>query len=1229
MEIRKSIEEIFRTVMDNDILTVGSEIKTLDAFWDAEEKQKGTVGDEEDSLKGEVAEEVSGKSDDHQREAENEEHGESTKMENEEKEKDLPDQEEIDQMEEALQREEVYEQSEALYDNCNEEVGDMVNEMEVEETVMDDVVVDDDPVEEEQPEERGDKVLMRKNAFSFNTYKSRKFSHEFSIESLSNFFRSFESVNSEYTDTSRECEETERENQQEKGKQQRKGKQKGAKEETQKKEVEGTFKRNQKHMNAQSIQNESDAEEKFKLNVQTSVEVHKLYSHLQNHILRNFKRGYLKKMIKMFKKNYNKMEKDISDNVKRIVHKFSSRDESLDGVIQFGSKVKSLRRKRRKKAQMKAINKNPLRNVRTDGELAKRGRDIGVKEETALYVEGFVGNSPSFSIITDKGVDIGEKKTDSHIHHVVLNESNRIDTSRREVLKSDETLVGTLKQDIRDSQDNSRLIYCKEKQEYQQTQQNVQQIVQTPGGSGNNCLSLKRRNESLERKEHPRSVQGESNNFQLDVSTTNGSMDRAQKYFLQKLKCEKICLVTNKLGSKSQLFNRINNMTKKCIANVFIQRMKSIHTGQTVSSGSTGEKKIRIRSIPLSEINLGSKHKMLLLHENLNRKNLHQLDKAEENKQHNYSLERHEAGPKKGGHHTQLRMNKRLEERHSFNNYNEMKIDSRQQKMNRMNLLNYVKNKLSKSKRNEKCVNAKQVMKYYRPCGEGTVTNVYFPGGQPNRGNILTHRRISNIRGVKHQYCLQHADSYQKNEGTYEKQVNGKLVQLHFPQSGSSNRSKVPNNLCIIPSAILKGNHTNVSYIVKKSSNEELVPYIVNQQNGQQVHAPLWDYYLAFLQNRFQCKAASGKSSNGKIKMCVNKNNLTINKYRKFNRRDKFGALRENHVLSGGNMRGENNTGATNQCGRTTNHHTGKIHPSTPYSYIKGARNAAKFHCEHIQGSNNLKTSIGVTNFLGYTDVKHQMGRNAGGANGVVLMDYENSSPGGNGARSSSQESQMRRLYQVSQTSISGLPTRQVSLPPERSLPTWNFSTQPQLYKDMMLKSQKKKNNLFTVNHNIMMKTGHQYDDQRERKICCNMVKGISSTNTWNTEESDSKNCILKNICSAYDYFRNANDVRTEQKGVTKNSVKVNSHNTHKYHVKVKKICSSQRDQEEQMWGNEGTFKNFLFCNAHDTNFKKMALKNRNIESFHICSMNSWDDEEFENVKYPHQMENLCIFRDF
>ncbi|ANQ06507.1 Uncharacterized protein PCOAH_00007740 [Plasmodium coatneyi] len=1187
MEIRKSIEEIFKTVMDNDILTGGSENKKFDAFWDEEEKQGGTIGEEE------LADEVGGKSDNQQGEAENEEDAESSETANDE-----PDQEEIGQLEEVVQREPEYAESEAVDDNCNEEVGDVVDEVEVEETVTDDVVVDDHPPQEELPEERAEKVLLRKNAFSFNTYKNSKLGHGFSMESLSNFFRSFESVNSEYTDTSREWEETE------KGYQQLKGKQEGA--------LKGTSKEEQNPTNTQSIQNKSDSEADFKLNVQTSLEVHQLYSHLQKHILRNFKKGCLKKMVKMFKKKYKKMERDISENIKTIVHKFNNLDEALEGVIQSAPKVKRLRRKTPKKGRKK----NPLTDVHTDEHWAQRGTCDGAKEGTALYVEGSVGASPNSFIVTDKGVDIGKINRDRHILHAVLNEKNPMESSTGKLVRGDEAQVGTPKQDIRGSQDSLRLTHSKEKQEYQQTQQHLQQTVHAPQGSKDNFLPLKSGDESFEREDHPGSAQRENNQLELNLSTSNGPMDRAQKYFLQKLKCEKICLVTNKLGNKSQLFNRINNMTKKCIADVFLQRMNSIRTGQTVWDATTGEKKIRIGRSPLSEVKLGGNHTMLLLHEDKNKKTAQQSDKEKENSPNDYSLERYEPRPN-GKDHTLILINKNSKEMHPFNNCSGMKIDSSQQKLKRMALLNYVKHKLSKSKRSEKGLNAKQVMKYYRPCA-GAVTHVCFPAGHPNKSSIITHGGISNACNVNRVYCLQHEDAYQKMVA-YKKQADGEFVQLYFPQSACSNGSRVQNNLCITPNAILKGNHSNG-------------PYIVNQQNGQQVH-PQWDYHLAFLQNKFQCKGVSGELPNGKVKMCVNKNNLTINKYRRCNRRDKFGTCRENHVLPEGNIMGETNSGAAN-------HHVGKIHPDTLSSEVKDAHTGAKLHCGNSQRANNLKTGTDAAIFLGYADAKHQMGDSTGGANREVLMDYKNSSLGGKGERSSSQESQIRRLLQAGKTTKSGMPTRQVSLPPEhtlRTLHTWNFPTgkidgttsfytHSQLYKDTTLKRKNKKNNLFTVNHNIVQTPG-PYDDQTKRKICCNMGKGISSTNTWHTDESDSKNCILKNICNAYDYFRNANDVRIHERGATKNAINLN--NAHKYHVKVKKICSSQRNQEEHLWEDEGGFKNVLFCNAHDTNFKKMALKNRNIESFHICSINFPQEDEFANVNYPHQMENLCIFRDF
>ncbi|KJP88989.1 hypothetical protein AK88_01281 [Plasmodium fragile] len=1291
MEIRKSIEEIFKTVFDNDILAVDSQIKKFNAFWDAGEKDEGTIGDEEDSLK----EQVGDMSDRQGGDAENEEDGESSEeelveedepseTENDEEgeeDKDQPGHTQIGELEEVVQKEPVYTESEVLDENANK----LVDDGEADETVSNDDVADDMVEEEELPDGCGDKVLLRKNAFSFSTYKNKELLHGFRMESLNKCVHAFDSVNSEYADMDREGEEMKKE------------KEKGAEEEAQEK----TTKHKQITRKMQSMKNESDIGADFQLNVQMSVEDQQLYSHLQKRIMRDLKKGYLKKMKKMFKKKCKQMKKDITDNIKTIVHKFNNPDEALEGEIQFDTNVKSLRKKPRKTSSKKG-QKKTLTNIHTDGYWTESGTSLRAKEETAPSVESSVHYAPNCAIVTDKGVDIGGTNTDGHIVHAVISESDRMDNSTGEVLRGDQAQVGTSTQDIHGSHDSLRLIHSNETQEKQQPLQDLQQvedithnkqqahqqIVSSPQGSKKSLLPITNGDGSSELDDHLARAQDGSNQLELDVSTTNGSMDRAQKYFLQKLKCEKICLVTKTLGNKSELFNRINSMTKKCIANAFMERMNNIRKGPTVWDATTKEKeKIPVGSSPISEMKLDGEHRMLLLHEGNNKQTALQSDKTEGKNPNDYSIERYETKPQ-GAEYTQLQMTKNSKELHSVNNCNDMKLDACKQKLKRVTSLNYVKHKLSKWKKNDKCLSAKQVMKYYRPCRRGTVEHVYVAAGHRNKGNIITHGGISNVGGVNHVFCVQHADANQK-KAPYKEQAGGKFVQLYFPHSASSNRNKVPNNLFINPNAIFKGNNKNVQYMVQRCLDGKLVPYMVQQQNGQQVHAQCYyypvgagtstdistnklnnhyiclrkkdgtclngyyvhsgeshrgapsnesDYDLAFLQNKFTFKAVSGELSNGKVKMCVNKNNLTINKYRRCNRKDKLGPCRESHVGPGGHIRGAaNQCAVSSNCGKTDNHHVGNTHAHT----------AAKLHSANSQGVSSLKVSgSGAGIFLGSDDVKHQMGGKAGGANRVVLVDYKNGSLGVKGERKSSQQSQVRPLVQAGQASKPVMTTGQGSLPAERTLRTPNlptskmdgptsFYTQSQLYKDTTLKTKKKKNNLFTVNHNLLQ-TPHQYDDQRKRKICCNMSEDISCTNTWHMDESDPKNCILKNICNAYHTCTNANHVRTNERGVTKkvqneiNSLNtIDLHNAHNYHVKVKKISSSKRNQERQVWADEASFKNILFCNAHDTNFTKMALKNRNIESFHICSINSSGVDECPNANYRHQMENICIFRDF
>ncbi|KYN95958.1 hypothetical protein PGSY75_1436200 [Plasmodium gaboni] len=170
-------------------------------------------------------------------------------------------------------------------------------------------------------------------------------------------------------------------------------------------------------------------------------------------------------------------------------------------------------------------------------------------------------------------------------------------------------------------------------------------------------------------------------------------------------------------------------------------------------------------------------------------------------------------------------------------------------------------------------------------------------------------------------------------------------------------------------------------------------------------------------------------------------------------------------------------------------------------------------------------------------------------------------------------------------------------------------------------------------------------------------------TNLVNKYKKDIGKCILKNIYNGNEYIKNSNikytcmnntymnKIYPKKKNIytnktymmqnkNMNQVYQNEYdkpNVTKYQLKVKKITFNSTNQSKQI--NNTNFNNLDLYNNKNYDYfyynknydlkNSIKLKNNNIESFQICSINSPINDKATNTNYKHNVENICIFKDF
>lgn len=212
-------------------------------------------------------------------------------------------------------------------------------------------------------------------------------------------------------------------------------------------------------------------------------------------------------------------------------------------------------------------------------------------------------------------------------------------------------------------------------------------------------------------------------------------------------------------------------------------------------------------------------------------------------------------------------------------------------------------------------------------------------------------------------------------------------------------------------------------------------------------------------------------------------------------------------------------------------------------------------------------------------------------------------------------------------------------------------------------------NSVVQVKNNVINVETQKKQKQNDNKEIYNLSftneKVIPSyyTNLVKKYKNDVGKCILKNIYNGSEYFKNSNIKYTCMNNIYMNKIyqkkkNIYTNKTHmmhnkyvnqvyqkeydkpnvtKYQLKVKKITFNSKNQSKQInntiFNNLDLYNNknydYFYYNKNCNLESSIKLKNNNIESFQICSINSPINHKATNTNYKHNVENICIFKDF
>ncbi|SCP06069.1 conserved Plasmodium protein, unknown function [Plasmodium ovale] len=1061
-----------------------------------------------------------------------------------------------------------------------------------------------------------ERVLLRKNAFSLDSDMQRKLREDFRTESVINGFQTFESIKREFA----------------------------SKDELTGKEEEGDKKKSiKKESNkGKRISKVERVKNSYTHAIETSEDAHKLYSNLQNIIVKDFKKKCLRKMKKLLNKKYKRMEKYIFEYARLIMQNCNT----IGGV----STEKASKKTRWNKKSKKKMEKQSKAKVaiQTDGQdsFINSIRSGAIRETCQQEDQPPKGQ-------TDNRREDSSKEEENNEGVTPLNGNN--DTSDHYVGSSMSNFekICILSYDsvisVKGSFDNLHTLRSKEVDSPKE--KDTKQELSSHSGEYNVFKKIKftdtQNDEKSIRDDESKHI-GKEEEVEKSESIQKGEAEwrifrnksfikYAQNFILKILNCTSICSLTTQLYSRTNFLNQMKLINKKNIGRLFVQKMSLSGRCRGIFSRVIFKQVQQGRNIMLErdksacegidDTAHNTRHDTIYgatYDENLHRGTVGGIEQNEE-RGIEYTKLMCKYGEKKvrrGDNKENFTPSIVIARSSTANHESRMLLN--QCRLNIDEPFNEKRCKWSNCQERRKCYIAKMQI-------EGTLANdAMIRDVERNRVNAnIVVRHQNRYPSVSHSYC-----AYALIKKPFYKEVIDSDSTQYYYHGTLINGGSLSNKLPLICKV------ANVCY--RQEAREGLVGAATIVRSGER--CPSWySYGKSGLKRREDVKLNMGTCKARKISHGNSSNLFVIDDIRKKHLigdkkefidpfyMDISNIMTSKYVNEGGRTCfGKNNMKSTvgrcsldkeNVCINRRNHIIGKCNKECIHLHVMGENGKTNNDRNNNLFSYNAKGypyegSIYANEDLKKTNNVSHLQKNTTTKKLRDIQEEQNFYSQYVGRKRDSfskgyhlKESELTRKKQhlcdgVHFAELKGENdtkgkknasnrdfTNMYKFNKGHGIDIPKYYLKSGILRNMTLRK-KKVNNVFDVHHNLGINLKKNYEKEYEVKNKDFLVKKglVTCTNGISTKEWASKNCILKNLCNVYGYFNKVHDQQTDEM--------VNRH-SNKYYLKVKKISFSGKSHTGQTMGNRH-FAHTQFTSVRDEQRLMCPCRGTSSNCFHL-----------------------------
>ncbi|CRH03790.1 conserved Plasmodium protein, unknown function [Plasmodium relictum] len=1057
--------------------------------------------------------------------------------------------------------------------------------------------IDQINIEEKNDKEKdiqinGDREIILNNSFSLNTHEQSNLDGNSKVESISNFFHSFKKLNSEYINIESK----------------KKKKKKNVKKKKHQREVENIVRKVETNGNCNN-------------NFKTSSDIYNFYFLLQSQILDEFKKGYLKKMKKIFNKKCKKIEKDISENLKTIVNIFNNVDHINDAHIHICKKKKENSQENNFKNEIKVNCKDKkLRNNKAKTQIINdKNSCISSIDNNYMYI-----NEP-------KSENDNNQYCDSKYNHNDFIENNAITY----INNSCDTLDNIYKNDCNIKNSDTEYIKWKRIHKKQQNEEiHITNILDTIK------KNIYKKQSSLNSKKDDENKNGE---VKLNILRSNSLIDLKQNSIFKNLNYPKFCnSIKNDIYNKINALKYLNIIKQKSVSDIILKKINAIGSQHRKWNKKINDKNYvkefiqHIKKKNIDKMKLYNSVKEI-------KKSLNKIIKTERKKKRKKVknlFRKLELYKKKDIIKiSKLKINKKIHYINSYNNiYYKFKKQLSESKLSDVIFSKFIKS-LNNVKKNEIINN----------------TKYHLNEKIKNEINSNIKKAPVYIYRIKHQNKYKPIKNFKYSflfikKPIYHPLIRYKFIPYYYYDYRSRNKGYILNSPLDI-NKIRKLNYNkekNENFISNYTSNNN---YNMNYDNNNNNITNFMNNKISFISKGFDNKNISNNINDYYISLdkayttqnnyhsnfnntyrtlsdnediCVNKKYDWRHLGRRIYAKGKIYINRNNHIINKYNKQYKYQIISINNKMRNIRYNFfiydifKKIFKLSKNVNHK-RRNLVEISNMRYNDNSNEKNKYEILNNF---DIQKKIENN-----NTSLINYS----------LNNNIEKMKYLYVKNTNNLyffEIVQNKKNEINNENNINDIksydNISTfylNKNLYKDTILK---KKDNFFdTINYNIK---NIPKDNRNNIELQLNNYYKINeemlpNSNNLSMHKTCSKNCILKNTYGAYNNMNNLYNTTINH---------INKNNLTKCHLKVKKIYFNNTNETSQIKDSnlkntslQNTLKDNYFYDINNTNLTNVTLKNKNIESFQICSINSLKNEHIKNTNYKHHIENICIYKDF